>query len=392
MSLINGSKVYLYIMFQFTYAVAHRDYTSHGSVQVMLFKDRLEIWNPGHLPSGLNTIKLRKPHSSIPANPLLAEPMYLAGYIERMGTGTGDIIRLCEEAGLKAPEYIQEDEFKVIIWRTLKNATLQATHHATHYDTLQAIEEVRRVVQVLDGEMKRADIQDLLGLKDRVNFVSNYLTASNPNYTLAGMKLMASSNKGRCLSPEYKGLSYPLAWQCKEGHTWDMTPDLIANGAWCPKCTMALEKHALALERTYKRANKLARKYKGICLQIEVKPNYPAVWQCEKGHVWKANYPLVHKGHWCKKCRRDVKLQKISQLAEKKGGHCLSTEFIAINKKLRFICDKGHRMQMTPEVIYGGGWCNKCMYENRKLTIEEMQRLAEKRGGKCCVSRMKGVN
>ena len=28
-------------------AVAHRDYTSNGSVQVMLFADRLEVWNPG---------------------------------------------------------------------------------------------------------------------------------------------------------------------------------------------------------------------------------------------------------------------------------------------------------------------------------------------------------
>lgn len=99
-------------------AVAHRDYTSNGSIQVMLFKDRLEIWNPGSLPYGLTTAKLRKPHSSIPANPLLAEPMYLAGFIERMGTGTGDIIRLCDEAGLKkAPEFLQEEIFKTILWR-----------------------------------------------------------------------------------------------------------------------------------------------------------------------------------------------------------------------------------------------------------------------------------
>jgi predicted HTH transcriptional regulator len=28
-------------------AVAHRDYTSAGSVQVMLFSDRIEVWNPG---------------------------------------------------------------------------------------------------------------------------------------------------------------------------------------------------------------------------------------------------------------------------------------------------------------------------------------------------------
>lgn len=34
-------------------AIAHRDYTSNGSVQVMLFKDRLEIWNPTKLPTKL---------------------------------------------------------------------------------------------------------------------------------------------------------------------------------------------------------------------------------------------------------------------------------------------------------------------------------------------------
>ena len=40
-------------------AVAHRDYTSNGSVQVMLFADRLEVWNPGALPPSLTLDKLR---------------------------------------------------------------------------------------------------------------------------------------------------------------------------------------------------------------------------------------------------------------------------------------------------------------------------------------------
>ena len=47
-------------------AVAHRDYTSAGSVQVMLFADRLEVWNPGRLPPPLTIEKLRVPHESIP--------------------------------------------------------------------------------------------------------------------------------------------------------------------------------------------------------------------------------------------------------------------------------------------------------------------------------------
>ena len=31
---------------------------------------------------------------------------------------------------------------------------------------------------VLEGDLKRSEIQELLGLKDRVNFVLNYLTPS----------------------------------------------------------------------------------------------------------------------------------------------------------------------------------------------------------------------
>jgi len=98
-------------------AVAHRDYTSNGSVQVMLFTDRLEVWNPGALPPSLTLEKLRVAHGSVPGNPLLAEPMYLTGHIERMGTGTPDMIRRCREAGLPEPEFTVTDGFKIIVYR-----------------------------------------------------------------------------------------------------------------------------------------------------------------------------------------------------------------------------------------------------------------------------------
>ena len=99
-------------------AVAHRDYTSNAGVQVMLFADRLEIWNPGELPPGLTPEKLREPHASIPRNPLIAEPLYLAHYIEKVGTGTLDMISRCRESGLSEPDFEQRsDQFVVTIWR-----------------------------------------------------------------------------------------------------------------------------------------------------------------------------------------------------------------------------------------------------------------------------------
>lgn len=96
-------------------AVVHRDYTNTGSVQVMLFKDRLEIWNPGRLPHGMTIEKLNGRHNSQPVNPVLANPVYLTGYIEQMGTGTTDIIEQCEGYGLRKPEFIQEDDFLTIL-------------------------------------------------------------------------------------------------------------------------------------------------------------------------------------------------------------------------------------------------------------------------------------
>lgn len=98
-------------------AVAHRDYTDNGSVQVMLFSDRLEIRNPGRLPPPLTLEGLREAHRSVPGNPLLAESLYLTEYIERMGTGTLDMIRRCVGAGLPEPEFAVTDGFVTTIRR-----------------------------------------------------------------------------------------------------------------------------------------------------------------------------------------------------------------------------------------------------------------------------------
>lgn len=152
-------------------AVAHRDYTSNGSVQVMLFADRLEVWNPGALPPSLTLEKLRRPHGSVPGNPLLAEPLYLTKYIERMGTGTRDMIRRCREAGLPEPEFSVSDGFVTTIRRKAAEVAGEVAGEVTG----EVTGEVERVVLVLQGEMKRAEIQDALGLRHEDYFREAYL-------------------------------------------------------------------------------------------------------------------------------------------------------------------------------------------------------------------------
>ena len=100
-------------------AVVHRDYTSNGSVQVMLFRDRLEITNPARLPRGWSIARFSEEHTSEPPNKVLAKPMQWAGYVEKAGTGTTDIIEKCVARGLRKPEYAFDgNTVKLTIWRT----------------------------------------------------------------------------------------------------------------------------------------------------------------------------------------------------------------------------------------------------------------------------------
>jgi hypothetical protein len=68
--------------------------------------------------------------------------------------------------------FLLEEGFKLTIWRP--NLTDQATDQATG----QAEEGVKRVVLIIRGEMKRAEIQNLLELRHRETFLKNYLKPS----------------------------------------------------------------------------------------------------------------------------------------------------------------------------------------------------------------------
>jgi predicted HTH transcriptional regulator len=177
-------------------AVVHRDYTSNASVQVMLFKDRLEVWNPGAYPIELSLDDLRIPHASIPRNPLIAEPMYLARYIEKVGTGTLDMIARSKEAGLAPPRFIQEQgQVKQTLFRpitpdvtmhgamqadALRNSLLEklatALAQPTMQGTMQAAMPVASMLRSAStAERSRDALQEAMGLANRDHFRKQYL-------------------------------------------------------------------------------------------------------------------------------------------------------------------------------------------------------------------------
>ncbi len=173
-------------------AVAHRNYASRSGVQVMVFVDRIEVWNPGGLPEDLTVGQLHGPHPSVPRNRLLCEPLFLAHYIERAGTGTLDMIRLCAEAGLPEPKFLNEGErFRLIIWRDwLTDAVMDKLRLSDRQKIAVGI--ARRTGRVTNREYKKvtgvSDRTVLRDLNDLVNkgiFQKVGITGRKTHYVLS---------------------------------------------------------------------------------------------------------------------------------------------------------------------------------------------------------------
>ena len=98
--------------------IAHRDYTSTGSVQVELFPDKLLVMSPGKPHPAVDIGHLDKSHPSNPVNPLIADALYQTGHIERLGTGLEDLFKTCRREGLPKPEVeVRGGTFHITIFR-----------------------------------------------------------------------------------------------------------------------------------------------------------------------------------------------------------------------------------------------------------------------------------
>ncbi len=173
-------------------AVAHRDYASNAGVQVMLFADRLEVWNPGELPPPLTLERLRRPHPSIPRNPLIAEALFLARYIEKAGTGTLDMIARLRDAGLPEPEFRQEaGTFVQTLWRDRLTIEALASldlreRQKKAIDFVRANSRIGNAeYQQLAGVIKKTASRDLDDLVAKGVFERSGTTGRGTHYVLA---------------------------------------------------------------------------------------------------------------------------------------------------------------------------------------------------------------
>lgn len=155
-------------------AVAHRDYTSAGVVQVSVFADRVEVWNPGTLTPPLTPERLRHPHGSIARNPRICEALFLAHYIEKYGTGTLMMIRESLAHGLPEPDFVQRGgEFTSAVWRDWLTANVLSKYDLNERQQL-AVTYIKVNGKISNSEyqqlthaIKKTATRDLNALKEK---------------------------------------------------------------------------------------------------------------------------------------------------------------------------------------------------------------------------------
>jgi len=118
--------------------------------------------------------------------------------------------------------------------------------------------------------------------------------------SIDGMRRLAETRGGRCLSDMYVGAGSKLLWECGKGHQWMATPSGVQRGQWCPRCSRDSRKLTIESMR------QVAESHGGKCLSdTYVNNQSKLLWQCAKGHKWMARPNNVIHGTWCRRCSRD---------------------------------------------------------------------------------------
>lgn len=98
-------------------AMVHRSYLDHGTIQVAVYDNRLEITSPGKLPMRQTMERMKEGYSKI-RNKALAHAFAYMNLIEHWGSGIPRIIDKVKASGLQEPEFIGgEVDLRINIYR-----------------------------------------------------------------------------------------------------------------------------------------------------------------------------------------------------------------------------------------------------------------------------------
>lgn len=152
----------------------HKDYASGQSNEVAIYKDRIEIYNPGTFPEGYEPQDfIKKVERPIRRNPKIARTLYYSKDIESFGTGLKRIADTCDAAGVRYEFKKMKSGFVVCFYRSEEKADKSTDKVRISTDKVRInmdklnMSQKKIVEYLLEKEsITNKDVQQLLGVKD----------------------------------------------------------------------------------------------------------------------------------------------------------------------------------------------------------------------------------
>ena len=142
----------------------HKDYASGQSNEVAIYKDRVEIYNPGAFPEGYEPQDfIEKAERPIRRNPIIARMLYYSKDIESFGTGLKRIAEACNIAGVRYEFKKLKSGFVVCFYRSGEKADKKPINNRRYELIVQYVKkngsisnkEARKLLSLADSTAKR---------------------------------------------------------------------------------------------------------------------------------------------------------------------------------------------------------------------------------------------
>ena len=149
-------------------AIIHRDYSMHTEampIEVVMYKDRVEVRNPGGLYGRLTIDKLGKVQPDT-RNPVLARAMETLGKTENRYSGIPTMILEMRKAGMREPVFENlRNEFAVTFYNSINNEMDRNEQQTVEKDILTFCKEPKT----------RTEIAEYLGLTTVAYAMQSYI-------------------------------------------------------------------------------------------------------------------------------------------------------------------------------------------------------------------------
>ena len=132
------------------------------------------------------------------------------------------------------------------------------------------------------------------------------------SYKLRGyyeeLKKVVEDKGGKLISDYYLGNNIKLTYECNKGHRWEAVPfSIVLHNTWCPTCKGGIKYNI-------ERVREIAKKRGDKCLSDDYKNSMSKLkFKCKNGHISETRFQYYKKlveGTWCPECRPNIKRER----------------------------------------------------------------------------------